>query len=141
MNRLKGEVPLVLKDGREFVLVFDMEAMLSVEDNTGKPLPTVMTQASEGFLTARAAIAQAAFARFHPEVTRADVLGMLRTDQLALNDALGGACEAAFADFEEAEGNAPPPENPQAGKTSGGNGAKPVSNPKRSGKRPSARSS
>lgn len=121
-NKVKGETPLVLSDGREFTLVLDMEAMLSVEDSTGKPLPKVMAQAGEGFMSATAAIAQAAFARHHPEVTRSDVLGIMQSDSDALTDALGKAADAAFPKAEE--GNAKAPKANQRGKTSGRSGAK-----------------
>lgn len=118
-NPVKGETPLVLADGREFTLVLDMEAMLSIEDETGKPLPQVMKMAQEGFMTAMAAIARAAFQRSHPDTTRADVLEILRTDQEALAEALGSAAEHAFPQDRKA-GNVG---KRQAGKSSGGSGA------------------
>jgi hypothetical protein len=126
MNSVKGEVPLVLSDGRNFKLVLDFEAMLSIEDVTGKPLAQVMRQAGEGFVTSRAAVAQAAFSRHHPEVTRADVIAMLFSEEkLAVEVALARAAEAAFPDVS-AEGKAEAPAKPkrQAGKTSGRSGAK-----------------
>jgi hypothetical protein len=122
-NPVKGEVPLKLSDGRDFALVLDMEAMLSVEQNYGKPLPKVMADASEGYLSAIAAIAQAAFIRFHPEVTRSDVLDIMMSDRDALVDALSKASDAAFPDAKPStEGNAPRPR----GKASGSSGAKPA---------------
>lgn len=120
-NPVKGQTPLVLSDGREFTLVLDMEAMLSVEDATGKPLPVVMKQAGEGFMSATASIAQAAFARHHPEVTRSDVLAIMTSDGDTLAEALGKASEAAFP--KEKAGNAPKAKA-QRGKTSGRSGAK-----------------
>lgn len=122
-NPVKGETPLVLSDGREFTLVLDMEAMLSVEDATDKPLAKVMQRASEGFMSAIAAIAQAAFARHHPEVTRADVLAMITEDQAALDDALSRASEAAFPQDKAGNAKAPKPKT-QRGKSSGRSGAK-----------------
>lgn len=122
-NPVKGEMPLVLADGRRFTLVLDMEALLAVEDATGKPLPEVMARAAAGFLTAMAAIAQAAFLRHHPEVTRAEVLAILQTDQGALSDALGKASETAFP-TQSAGGNGGPKARRPAGKTSGPSGAK-----------------
>lgn len=120
-NKLKGETPLVLKDGRQFTLMLDMEAMLSVETEMGKPLPRVMAMAQEGFMTAIAAIAQAAFSRKHPQITRTDVLDIMVSDRDALVAALTSAANAAFPDSTGEAGNA---ESRQAGKTSGGNGAK-----------------
>lgn len=119
-NSLKGETPLVLADGREFTLVLDMEALLSVEDLTGKPMQKVMAQAGEGFMTAVAAIAQAAFSRKHPDVTRADVLDIMLSDRDTLDAALGVAADSAFS--KVAPGNAPAPKS--RGKTSGRSGAK-----------------
>jgi hypothetical protein len=118
-NPVKGEVPLKLSDGREFVLVLDMEAMLTIEESMGKPLPRVLAMAGEGFMTATAAVAQAAFARHHREVSRADVLEILRTDAPALTDALTAAVEKAFPSEGKKGGNPP-----QRGKTSGASGAK-----------------
>lgn len=125
MNSVKGEVPLILSDGRSFTLVLDMEALLSIEDATRKPLPQVMGEAGAGFVTAQAAIAQAAFARNHPDVTRGQVVEMLLSDNReAVADALATATSKAFPDAASAEGNAPAPKKRQRGKTSGANGVK-----------------
>lgn len=123
-NPVKGEVALTLADGRRFTLVLDMEALLSVEEATGKPLPQVMAMAGQGFMTAMAAIAQAAFARHHPDLTRADVLAMMASDQDALADALGRASDKAFPE-QSAGGKAGAAAAKPGGKRSGRNGAKP----------------
>jgi hypothetical protein len=123
-NPVKGEAPLVLRDGRQFTLVLDMEALLSVEEATGKPLPQVMAMAGQGFMTAMAAIAQAAFARHHPDLTRADVLAMMTSDQDALSDALNRASETGFPQQSVGGKGGPPPAKPR-GKRSGRSGAKP----------------
>lgn len=124
-NKVKGETPLVLSDGREFTLVLDHEALLSIEESTGKPLPRVMAMAGEGFITSTAAIAQAAFARYHPEVTLAEVVRMVMSDDSdALEEALGKAVEAAFPDSEKSGNGKAPKAKPQRGKTSGRSGAK-----------------
>ena len=123
-NPVKGETPLVLSDGREFTLVLDNEALLSIEDTTGKPLHVVMAQIGQGYATAVAAFAQAAFGRHHPEMTRADVVGIVMgPDRPKLEEALSDATERAFP--EAKAGNAPAPKaKPQRGKSSGRNGAK-----------------
>lgn len=120
-NSLKGDVPLTLSDGREFTLVLDMEAMLSVEDATGSPLPEVMAKAAQGFFTAIAALVQAAFQRHHPEIQRSDVLDMMVTDRDLLAEALGEATDRAFPN--------------KSGSSAGGNGGKrrPGKNSGRSG--------
>ena len=125
-NPVKGETPLVLGDGRAFTLVLDHEALLGIEQTYGKPLPRVMADASEGFLSAVTAIAQAAFARHHPEVTRGEIAEMVMgKDEEALSAALSAAVETAFPSKKPA-GNAPAPkaEQPLRGKTSGRSGAK-----------------
>lgn len=124
-NALKGETPLVLGDGREFTLVLDHEALLGIEGSYGKPLPRVMAEAAEGFLSATAAIAQAAFTRHHPDMTRGDVLKIVMSgDQEKLTEALAEASAAAFPDQEPA-GNAPAPKVKKTprGKTAGRSGA------------------
>lgn len=122
-NSLKGEVPLSTSDGRSFTLVLDMEAMLSVEQTYGKPLPKVMSDAAEGYLSAIAAIAQAAFGRHHPDLDRSTVLDMMVSDRDALTDALEKASKAAFPD-EVKGGKAGNGGKPPRGKVSGGSGAK-----------------
>lgn len=124
-NDLKGETPLVLSDGREFTLALDHEALLGVEQSYGKPLHKAMADAQEGFLSAVAAIAQAAFTRFHPNVTRGDIIKMVMSaDRDAVTDALGVAAENAFSPPTKAPvGNAKSkPARP--GRTSGRSGAK-----------------
>ena len=123
-NSLKGETPLVLSDGQKFTLVLDMEAMLSVEDTMARPLTRVMAMAAEGYMTATAAIAQAAFARHHPDITRADVLAILQTDNVALTEALGKASDAAFGSGEAGNAESHKTKS-RRGKTSGRSGAKP----------------
>lgn len=127
VNSVKGDTPLKLADGREYKLVLDMEALLSVEDATGLPLPRVMARAQEGFMSAVAAIAQAAFHTHHPDVSRAEVLEIQRTEGPALEKALAQAVERAYP--KEEGGNAPQPKGRpkakrRASKSSGRNGAK-----------------
>jgi hypothetical protein len=122
-NPIKGEAALVLADGRQFTLVLDMEALLGVEEATGKPLPQVMAMAGSGFMSAMAAIAQAAFARHHPDVARADVLAIMQTDQQALTDALSKASDAGFLQPSAGGKGAAPAARP-GGKSSGRSGSK-----------------
>lgn len=119
MNPIKGEVPLVLHDGRNLTLVLDMEAMVEAESIYGKPLQKLMADAGTGFMGAMGALLQGALSRHH-EVSRGEALEMLRVDGDAIAVALGKATEAAFP---SAEGNAPAAPR-QRGKPSGRNGAK-----------------
>lgn len=126
-NPIKGQTPLVLSDGREFTLVLDHEAMLGIEQAYGKPLPKVMAEAQEGFLSAIAAIAQAAFTRFHPDITRSDVIQIVMSENReAVTAALGQAADNAFPEAKPEVGNATPKsgKSKPRGKTSGRNGAK-----------------
>ena len=138
-NTLTGETPLTLKDGREFTLVLDHEALIGAEPIYRKPLHQIMADAGLGFQGAIAAIAQAAFLRHHPEVTRSDVLAMIRSDQVALTDALTKAGESAFPDAKD--GDEGKDSAARAGKNSGGNGAKRASSRKGSGTKRRAASS
>ena len=133
---VKGEVPLSLNDGREFVLVLDFEALVEAESAYGKPLALMMNDAKAGFVGAVRAMLYGALRAHHPDITlrEASALFIGHTDEVTA--ALEGAAEAAMPDAS-AEGNAP---SPRRGKTSGGSGAKPGSSRKRSGKQPRARS-
>ena len=70
MNPVKGEVPLKLSDGREFVLVLDFEALVEAESAYGKPLAQVMADAATGFVGATRALLYGALRAKHPAVTR-----------------------------------------------------------------------
>lgn len=118
-NPVKGEVPLVLSDGREFTVVLDMEALVEAETRYGKPLPKLMQDAGEGFMGATAALLQGALSQHH-DIGRADALDMLRTDADAVAQALSKAGEVAFPSGKA--GNEPAPG--RRGKTSGRSGAK-----------------
>lgn len=122
-NPVKGETPLVLADGREFTLVLDMEAMLTVEDATDRPLPVVMKRAAAGFMGDTIALAHAAFTRLHPDVTRQDVTAIMGSDAEALTAALSKAAELAFPQAQEGNGPAPA-KKAHHGKNSGRSGAK-----------------
>lgn len=120
MNPLRGEVPLVLSDGRNLKLVLDMEAMIEAEAAYGKPLGKLMADAQAGFLGATGALLQGALSRHH-DITRGEALEMIRTDMPAVSDALDKAAQAAFPEAST-EGKVPPKRQP--GKRSGASGAK-----------------
>ncbi len=121
-NPVKGEVPLVLKDGRYFSIVLDMEALVEAESAYGKPLGKLMADAAQGFMGATAAVLQGALSRHH-QVTRGEVLAMLGTDQEAVTDALSKAGEAAFPEVSAGGNVSGAPAKPR-GKSSGRSGAK-----------------
>src|SRR3546814_3437222 len=56
VNRLKGEAPLKLSDGREFVFHLDFDALVEAEQAYGKPLPRLMADASQGYVGAEVAV-------------------------------------------------------------------------------------
>ena len=129
-NPIKGEVPLKLSDGREFVLVLDMEALVEAETAYRKPLAQLMADASAGFVGASRALLYGAMRAHHPSVTLRDASAMFMQHGEEVSQALSDAAEAAMPEASSAEGNV---EKPPRGPTSGGSGAKPASSRKRSG--------
>src|SRR6478609_4662181 len=129
MNPIKGEVPLRLSDGREFVLVLDFEALVEAEGAYGKPLAQVMADASAGFVGASRALLYGALRAKHPGITLRDASALFLEHADDVSAALEQAATAAFPDAS-AEGNAG---SPQRGPTSGGSGAKRAKKPKPSG--------
>src|SRR6478609_223027 len=121
MNPIKGEVPLRLSDGREFVLVLDMEALIEAEAAYGKPLGKVMADASAGFVGASRALLYGALKAKQPTISLRDASAIFMANGDAVSDALSRAGEAALPESASAEGNV---ESPQRGKTSGDSGAK-----------------
>ena len=126
---VNAETILDLKDGRKYTLILSEEVIYGIEDREDRPLPEVMERAQRGFLTAVAAIAQAAFETHHPGLSRAHVLEIVRSDFEALTKALEEAIEKAFPDQQA--GNAPAkPKRKRAasrkstGKAGGASGAK-----------------
>lgn len=129
MNPVKGEVPLTLSDGREFILVMDFEALVEAEGAAGQPLPNLMAQASLGFVGAQRSLLFGALRRHHSGVTLAECSEIMLSEINAAAPALTAAIEAAFPEAKEGKDGKNPP-----GKTSGANGAKPDSTRKPSGK-------
>lgn len=130
MNPIKGEVPLVLSDGRTFTLLLDMEALVEAETAYRKPMARMMADAAEGFVGATRAMLYGALRAKHPTITLRDASTMFQTDADAVADALERAVTASHPASEGGEGKDSP--NPP-GKPSGANGAKPASTRKRSG--------
>ncbi len=120
-NPLIGQTPLKLKDGREFILVLDMEAMVEAEGAYGKPMSKLMADASAGFVGAVRATLYGALRAKHPTITLRDASAMFQSDGERVEEAMERAAEAAFPDAEPSEGkeSANPP-----GKRSGRSGAK-----------------
>ena len=123
MNPVKGEVPLKLSDGREFVLVLDFEALVEAESAYGKPLAQVMADAATGFVGATRALLYGALRAKHPAVTLRDASALFLEHSDEVSAALEKAATAAIPDKASAEGNVG---KPRRGKTSGASGAKPA---------------
>lgn len=123
-NALKGEVPLKLNDGTHLTLVFDMEAMIEAEGAYGKPMLTMVGDASVGFIGAIRAMLYGALRAHHSDLSLKDVSEMLRENTEVITDALAKAHDAAMpaSNGVSAEGKAAPRRRP--GKISGANGAK-----------------
>lgn len=136
MNPLKGEAPLKLGDGREFIFQLDFEALVEAEQAYGKPLPRLMADASQGYVGAVRALLLGGLRRHHPDFTADDATAIILTDFDAVATGMMAAVEAAFPKAEGKEsGNAG-----RTGATSGRDGAKRASTPKPSGSKPRARS-
>lgn len=132
-NLLKGEVPLVLADKREFTLVFDMDALIEAEGAYGKPMHQLAADASQGFLGALRAMLYGALRARHPDVALEEVSDIILEDTLSVTTALTKALERSMPEPGPSgpAGNARPA--PQRGRISGGNGAKRSSTRKPSG--------
>jgi len=137
MNPVKGEVPLKLKDGREFVLVMDFEALVSAEAAYRKPLGELMDDVTSGFVGAIRAMLFGALRAKHPKLTLADATSIFMADNDAVTAALEQAATASFPAPDGSEGGNG--ENPP-GSGSGPSGVKPASIRKPSGHKPRARS-
>lgn len=120
MNKLKGEVPLVLSDGRQFILVADMEATIEAESLYGKPAAKMGADAAAGFVGAIRALLFGMMRRKHPTITPGEVASILADHSSEVISAIEAATEAA-APEPSAGGKAV---SPPRGKTSGASGAK-----------------
>lgn len=132
-NPLKGETPLRLSDGREFMLVLDFAAMVEAETAYGKPLPQLGRDAVAGFAGATAAIFFGALRHFQPHMTLREATNLLGEEPEAINEALANAEQAAARKDDGSqvkEGKDSP--NP-LGTNSGASGAKSGSTRKPSG--------
>jgi hypothetical protein len=123
MNPIKGEVPLKLSDGREFVLVLDIEALVEAEAAYGKPVAQVMADASAGFIGASRALLYGSLRARHPSITLREASAIMVDGEHVL-DALSAAAEAAMPSDASTEGNAARPKPSPRGKSSGRSGAK-----------------
>lgn len=140
-NRLKGEVPLELPDGRSFTLVLDHEALIAAEGLYEKPLARLMADAVAGFAGSLRAMFYGALRAHHPAVTVREASAVFFENMDLVGDALIAAGDAAFPDAAEGkDGGNPPAKARPAGKRSGGSGAKRGSSRKDSSGRPRARS-
>ena len=140
-NALKGETPLKLADGREFVLVLDHEALIEAESLYRKPLPMLMSDAAQGFAGACRALLYGALRAKHPTVTASEASALFFENMDEAGAALAAAAEAGFPKPEEGKRDPHPRRAPQAGKNSGRNGVNAGSTRKPSGTQRRARTS
>lgn len=120
-NAIRGEVPLNLSDGRNLVLVMDMEALVEAEAAYGKPMAGMMADAGAGFVGASRALLYGSLRTKHPETTLRDASAIMASDGEAAAKALSAAVEVGFPKASPGGNDLA---QPQAGKTSGGSGAK-----------------
>lgn len=123
-NTIKGEVPLSLSDGRDFVLVLDFEALVEAEGVYGKPLAQVMADAAAGFVGATRALLYGALRAKHPTITPREASALFLEHSDEVSAALEKAGEAAIPGSREGKDGKNPPAKSQRGKTSGRSGAK-----------------
>ncbi|KPH66901.1 hypothetical protein [Novosphingobium sp. ST904] len=123
-NLLKGEVPLILSDKREFTLVFDMDALIEAEGVYRKPMHVMAADASAGFMGATRAMLFGALQAHHPGVSLKDVSEMLKGDTLAITEALTKALDQSMPPPAKASAGGKAAVAPRPGRTSGANGAK-----------------
>lgn len=133
-NPVKGEVDLVLSDGRKFTLVLDFEAFVAAEGLHRQPLVTIAVAAASGFIGATRALLFGALRARHPEVTAEEAGAMCLSDTDRVKAALEAADKASYPEPTEDKkrGKAA---SPRRGSSSGGNGAKRASTRKPSGGR------
>lgn len=123
-NVIKGEVPLKLGDGREFVMVMDMDAMVEAEAVYGKPTPQIMADASQGYIGATRALIYASLRARHPDITLKEASEIFMAGGPAAVEAMQQAFVASFGEAEpEDEGEGKKSPNPRM-KNSGGRGVK-----------------
>lgn len=100
-NPVKGEVDLILNDGRKFVLTVDMEALIEGESVYGKPLSAMLGDMNRGFFGAIRAVLFGSLRDKHSHVTKEEAAAIIASDGSAVVDALHKATKAAFPDAED----------------------------------------
>lgn len=108
-NPQKGEVRIELEDGREFLAVFDIDAICALEDIRDKPLVQIMVQVAQGRISYVRDALWAALRRHHPDLKHAQVGDMLTQmkGKKAADLVLAGI-KSAFPANKEGEGDANP---------------------------------
>lgn len=124
-NKLKGEIPLKLSDGREFVLVAGIEAMIEAEGLYGKPGAQIAADAAAGYMGAIRALFYGMLKRKHPDITPSDAGDLLSNHMDEVGAAMEASTEAASPPKSEGKEGANPPSG-RRGKPSGRSGAKPA---------------
>lgn len=119
-NRVRGEEALRLKDGREFTLVLDFEAMVAAESSYGQPIGVLLQHWSSGFLGAMRCMLFGALRSNHADLSLEDAGAIVEADAEAVNKALAAVETGSRAKTTEDK----KPGNRRRGKTSGRNGAK-----------------
>ena len=134
-NRIKGDTPVTLKDGRTVTLLFDFDAMCEVEDLLDRPFAELLEEISPKFevpgdpssrlvregraprLKEARALVAAGLKRHHPEIALSEAGNLLLSDGEALFANITTAIESAFGD--------PDPDGAEAGEDAGAHPPKP----------------
>jgi hypothetical protein len=122
-NPIKGEMPLKLSDGREFVLLSGTTALAEAEGVYGKPAHDIAADAQAGYMGAIRALFYGMLKRKQPSMTLDDAGDLLDQFFGEIEIAMEAAAKAAAAKQTEDRKSANPPK-PRRGKTSGANGVK-----------------
>lgn len=108
-NPLKGEVRIELEDGREFLAVFDIDAICALEDIRERPLVQIMVQIAQGRISFVRDALWAGLRRHHKDMKQTDVGEiMLQIKGKKAADLVMDAIGAAFPKPKAEEGDANP---------------------------------
>lgn len=120
-NAIKGEVPLKLSDGREFVLKGGFDAMIEAESLYGKPSQQIIDDARDGYIGAVRALFYGMLKPRQPSITPSETSDLLAAHMPEIEAAMQAVNAASQATGGKEAAN--PPAG-RRGKNSGRSGAR-----------------
>lgn len=123
-NPLKGEVRIELEDGREFLAVFDIDAICAMEDLRDRPVVQIMAQVAQGRISFVRDALWAALRRHHKDIKVVEVGEMLTKikGQKKAADLVFEGIKNAFPAPKDGEGEGEGDENPPTAPAEDGTG-------------------